>query len=316
MAKNCGSPRRVAWRRRANRRGEDETIEQDRTRFQRRNAEIDRLVREVSQGRLPLVGGGGPQGQRGRLSRRVFTRRALALGLSVPAIAAALAAMPRAGVWAQEATPALGGDLDLAALSPDIPDPTSPVTISYQTWQDTTTENFQGMLNQFHELHPNIKVEIANVPAEQAGDVLTTQIAGGTAPDTVYMDAGAVTDFASRNALTNLDEYIAKSAAVVPDDYVEAFRTACTWEGSLFGLPVDGETTGLFYRTDLFEAAGIAGPPTTWEEFRATAEALTKPDENQYGFIIFAPEAYFYFYSWLWQAGGELVSEDGSEIAF
>ena len=36
-----------------------------------------------------------------------------------------------------------------------------------------------------------------------------------------------------------------------------------------------GETTGLFYRTDMFEAAGIDGPPTTWEEFEATAAALT-----------------------------------------
>jgi multiple sugar transport system substrate-binding protein len=278
-------------------------MEQDRTRFQRRNIELSRLVRDVSQGRL---------------SRRAFTRRALALGLSVPAITAALSALPRTHAWAQDATPSpeLGGNLDLSALSPDIPEPTSPVTISYQTWQDTTTETFQGFLNQFHELHPNITVEPANVPAEQAGDVLTTQIAGGTAPDTVYMDAGAVTDFGSRSGLLNLDDYISKSIAIVPDDYVQAFRDSATIDNSFYGLPIDGETTGLFYRTDLFEAAGIEQPPTTWEEFRAAAEALTKPDSNQYGFAIFSTEAAFYWYSWLWQAGGKLVEDDGTTIAF
>jgi multiple sugar transport system substrate-binding protein len=279
------------------------TMEQDGTRFQRRNDELARLAREVSHGRL---------------SRRVFTRRALGLGLSVPAITAALAAMPRTSVWAHDATPspALGGNLDLGALSPDIPDPSSPVTISYQTWQDTTTETFQGFLNQFHELHPNIKVEPANVPAEQAQDVLTTQIAGGTAPDTVYMDGGWVSDFASRSALTNLEDYIAKSTAVVKDDYVQAFRDAVVVEDSFYGLPIDGETTGLFYRTDLFEAAGIEQPPTTWDEFRSVAEKLTQPDKNQYGFAIFSTEAAFYWYSWLWQAGGKLVEDDGTTIAF
>jgi multiple sugar transport system substrate-binding protein len=271
---------------------------QFRTPFEHRNSELARLLREFS---------------RGRISRRVFARRAMALGLSLPAIAA----ITGGSVWArQDATPGIGEELDLSALSPDIPDPSSPVTISYQTWQDTTTDTFQGMLAEFHELHPNIKVEPAAVPAEQASEVLTTQIAGGTAPDTVYMDAGAVSDFASRNALVNLDDYISKSIAVVPDDYIQAFRDSSTFEGSLYGLPFDGETTGLFYRTDLFEAAGIEQPPTTWEEFRATAEALTQPDKNQYGFAIFASEAAFYWYSWLWQAGGKLVEDDGETIAF
>ncbi len=60
-----------------------------------------------------------------------------------------------------------------------------------------------------------------------------------------------------------------------PDDYVEAFKTFVTYEDKMWGLPMGGETTGLFYRTDLFEEAGIDDPPTTWEEFEATAAALT-----------------------------------------
>ena len=84
----------------------------------------------------------------------------------------------------------------------------------------------------------------------------------------------------------------------------------------MFGLPYDGETTGLFYRTDLFQEAGIEGPPTTWEEFEAAAQALTDPAKKQYGFILFAPEAAYYWYPWLWQAGGDLVAADGNAIAF
>ena len=99
-----------------------------------------------------------------------------------------------------------------------------------------------------------------------------------------------------------------------PDDYVEAFRTFVTYEDKMYGLPMGGETTGLFYRTDMFEAAGIDGPPETWEEFEEAAAALT--GDGTYGYQVFASEAAYYWYPWLYQAGGDLLSEAGSEVLF
>jgi len=72
----------------------------------------------------------------------------------------------------------------------------------------------------------------------------------------------------------------------------------------------------LFYRTDLFQKAGISAPPTTWEEFRADAEKLTDKAKKQYGFILFANEAAYYWYPWLWQAGGDTLAPDGVDVIF
>jgi ABC-type glycerol-3-phosphate transport system substrate-binding protein len=88
-----------------------------------------------------------------------------------------------------------------------------------------------------------------------------------------------------------------------------------TYEDKMWGLPMGGETTGLFYRTDMFEKAGIDSPPETWEEFEEAAAALTDEAANEYGFSIFASESAYYWYPWLYQAGGDLLSEDG-EILF
>ena len=255
------------------------------------------------------------------ISRRQFARRAMALGLSAPAIGAALGAFggitPAAS---QEATPAaspiaLGEQLDLANLSPDIPEPTSPVTIRFASWV-SSSDSMQKLKAEFETIHPNIKIEFEDVPAEEFTDKLTTRIAAGNPPDVAYVDASAVVDFASRNALVDLGPYVEKTTAVKVDDYVEAFLMSAKYEDKLYGLPYDGESTGLFYRTDLFDAAGITAPPKTWEEFEAAAKALTKPDQQQYGFIMFATEAAYYWYPWLWQNGGELLSEDGQEIRF
>ena len=265
-----------------------------------------------------------PQLAEGPISRRRLVGRAAALGLTVPALGAALAGAHRgaaqegtpAGLEQSAATPA--SEPDLANLSPGIPDPSEPVTITFASWVAGASETMQAMREEFQALHPNITVDFQDIPAEEMTNQLTTRVAAGNPPDVAYVDAGAVVDFASRNALVDLTPYAEQSAAVVVDDYVDAFLASAMWEGKLYGLPYDGESTGLFYRTDLFEAAGIAAPPTTWEEFEAAAQALTNADERTYGFIMFAapPEAAFYWYPWLWQNGGELLSEDGQEVRF
>lgn len=47
-------------------------------------------------------------------------------------------------------------------------------------------------------------------------------------------------------------------------------------EDRVFGLPLSVDTLALYYNKDLFNAAGIAQAPTTWEEFQADVIALTQ----------------------------------------
>jgi multiple sugar transport system substrate-binding protein len=190
-----------------------------------------------------------------------------------------------------------------------VPDPKSPVTITFASWVGKEP-GMKALYKKFQAEHPNITVKFVNIPSEGASQKLTTQIAGGNPPDSAYLDSGTVSDFASRGALVNLDNYIKRTPTVKPDDFVEAFSGATKYENSTYALPFDGESTGLFYRTDLFKAAGITEPPKTWDEFEADAQKLTQPDKKQYGYAIFASEAAYYWYPWLWQAGGTLLSDD------
>jgi multiple sugar transport system substrate-binding protein len=201
-------------------------------------------------------------------------------------------------------------------VQPIIPkEPTSPVTVTFSSWVGDSQE-MKKLAADFKKLHPNITIKFQNVPADSATQKLTTQIAGGNAPDTAFLDSSVVQTFASKNALANLDGYIAGSKVVNIDDYVQGFKQTALYKDTMYALPFDGETTGLFYRTDLFQAAGIASPPTTWEEFEAAAAKLTDPAKKQYGFIMFAPEAQYYWLPFLWQNGGRLMSQDGKTITF
>jgi multiple sugar transport system substrate-binding protein len=204
---------------------------------------------------------------------------------------------------------------DQGAGQGPVPEPSSPVTITFASWVGDEP-GMKTLLKQFETEHPNIKVELQNIPSDQANDKLTAQVAGGNPPDVAYIDASTVASFASRKALVNLDNYIKRSDTVKADAYVPAFKTFTTYDNSMYGLPFDGESTALFYRTDMFAAAGISSPPKTWAEYEADAKALTDPAKHTYGNAMFTPEAAYYWYPWLWQNGGQLLSKDGKTVLF
>lgn len=190
-----------------------------------------------------------------------------------------------------------------------IKDPTSPTTITFASWVGKEP-GMKDLYKKFQAEHPNITVKFVNIPSEGASQKLTTQIAGGNPPDAAYLDAGTTADFASRGALVKLDDYVKRTPEQKPDDYVKAFKGSAEYNGGLYALPFDGESTGLFYRTDLFKDAGITEPPKTWDEFQADAQKLTDPAKKRYGYALFASESAYYWYPWLWQAGGTLLSDD------
>src|SRR3954470_1736537 len=131
-----------------------------------------------------------------------------------------------------------GGGTPAARTAPTphgpVPEPTAPVTITFSSWvgQD---KGMKTLYEKFPAPHPNITVEFQDVPAEESEQKLTTQIAGGNPPDAAYVDAGTVATFASRDALTNLDPYIARSTIVDPNDYVPAFKAFTQVDGGMHG---------------------------------------------------------------------------------
>ena len=211
-----------------------------------------------------------------------------------------------------------GQKLDLSKLSPSIKDPSSPVTITYETWQDFSKGSLPALAKEFHQIHPNISIKFQAVPADSAQTKLTTQIAGGNPPDVAYVDDGTVGAFAPRGAIVNLEDYMSKSKATPQSDYVPAFTKMVSYKGQMYGLPIDGESTALFYRTDEFKKAGISSPPKTWSELAADAKKLTIPSEKQYGYALFATtgETTYYWYPFLYQAGGTQTTPDDKHAAF
>lgn len=66
---------------------------------------------------------------------------------------------------------------------------------------------------------------------------------------------------------------------------VESLKAAGGGDGTLYSVPTSANNGVLYYRTDLFEKAGLDAP-TTWDKFYDAAEKLTDTGKNEFGYTI------------------------------
>ncbi len=134
---------------------------------------------------------------------------------------------------------------------------------------------------------------------------LQAALSAGDPPDIFYVDSSRLPDLADAGALAPVPE----GAITEPDDIYPSLTEAFTYDGTWYCPPKDFSTLGLFYNTDLLEAAGVE-PPTTMEELAAAAEALTA--DGVVG-LSFGPEL-ARAGAFMLANGGYIVNDDVTEM--
>ncbi len=133
----------------------------------------------------------------------------------------------------------------------------------------------------FKKDHPNVTVTFESLPFDTYTTALTTQIAGGNAPDMAWIFETAAYDFVNSGALYPLTDTL-KAAPGYNLDEVSATATE-RWQkdGTLYAYPFSTSPFAVFVNNDLIKAAGaktpaelIAAGEWTWENAIATASAV------------------------------------------
>ena len=84
--------------------------------------------------------------------------------------------------------------------------------------------------------------------------------------DLVFLEANDTVRFGGAGLLEPLDEAVMNNSDARLDDFLPATIKANTVDGKLYALPHFAATQILYWRPDLFEAAGLSGPPKTFSE--------------------------------------------------
>lgn len=67
----------------------------------------------------------------------------------------------------------------------------------------------------------------------------------------------------------------------VRDEFVDVVAKDFVRDGRVLGLPVFMDTLALFYNKDLFNAAGVARAPRTWQEVHEVVKKLTRVNDTE-----------------------------------
>ncbi|MFF8196061.1 ABC transporter substrate-binding protein [Streptomyces bobili] len=148
------------------------------------------------------------------------------------------------------------------------------------------TDIWKEVIADFEKANPDIDVEYVGIASTEYGSKVDTAIQGGGLPDVGGIGASMAAGIAAQNALEPLDDRLAKSAlnGKLNESMIDSLKSAGGGE-ALYSIPTSANNGVLYYRTDLFKAAGLA-EPTTWDAFYTAAEKLTNTGKNQFGYTI------------------------------
>jgi multiple sugar transport system substrate-binding protein len=187
-----------------------------------------------------------------------------------------------------------------------------PVKISFSNWQFAEPgrgDAIKGVIEDFNESQDEVEVEAVTIPYPRYADTIMTQLGAGSGPDVLNMDHDVWVLAQKNGLLSDITDSVEEPEA----GFVEADASNIV-DDARYGVVWETLNYALIVNEDLLKEAGLE-IPTTYEEFEAAAEALTKGDE-QFGFAFrnSMPEQtgwWFDLSNWVYGHGGTWTDESG-----
>lgn len=194
------------------------------------------------------------------------------------------------------------------------------ITLNVTGWSSSPAEDtlVKAGLLAFHEKYPNITANWSPIP-DQYQTKMRANVAAGNVADVFYVSPDMAQEYIKAGKLLNLSPYLGRDN-VSPSNYYPALQTPfdCA-DGTVYGIPKDWNSLGLFYNTDMFQAAGLGDPTNwSWTDLQNAAQKLTKATgttaTSVYGVAL--PADASRFGAFLYANGGKMLSSDGKSAAF
>lgn len=155
----------------------------------------------------------------------------------------------------------------------------------------------------FEADHPGVQVVLRGAPFSQIPQLARSAARSGQPYDVVHGHAFAL---AAAGDVQPLGERW-EDAGITAAEWLDGAVEDVTWQGEVYGLPLDTNALVLLVNRDLLDAAGVPiGSLGTFEGFAAAAAAVTDGERTGYAMTASIWRAY----GWVRAFGGDLVDED------
>ena len=213
-----------------------------------------------------------------------------------------------------------GGGDEFSEEQPIDPEGNTIVKIMFHVDKSSTEgQAYQKRINAFNAAYKDKKIKAQAIfKARSAGasgyetELLNNQL-DGTLADIITFDAPNTAAYASSELLYDITD-------LIPADEQAKFFSLNTYNGRLYGLPIQESSAGFFYNKKIFRDAGIdvsaftAENPWTFEQFKEVCARLKAHGVKAVDMRLDATKdetAPYLLYPFIYAAGGSFVSADG-----
>ena len=171
----------------------------------------------------------------------------------------------------------------------------APVSITFQSFSDqpAAIQATKEIVDSWNADNPDIQVNIVQAPTDSLDDKLTTQFAGGVAPDIIHYEVLGIVPFARDGYVADLSDLLSKKTI---DDIDPGVLESVTVDGKIIGAPTELQTYVVFANKKILDAAGVkipTGDSMSWDELAQIAKATTSGDVHGITWGLKSPTAAF-----------------------
>ena len=188
---------------------------------------------------------------------------------------------------------------------------------------DATEKNWGDLLKDW-EKENDCKVNLTVIPWDKYEETYTTALNSGEGPDVGYMYNEMFPTYIDAGAVENMSSYVTDE-----DKKEYKYLSNGNMMDGQYGWPlVTGVPFVLYYNEDILNALGEKAPET-WDDFARICQEATKDTDgdgkvDQYGFACGMNTSDIgamqilnaYYYSALWQNGGQVYNDDLKSVSF
>ena len=124
-----------------------------------------------------------------------------------------------------------------------------------------------------------------NFPSNNYHEKQITSFVGGTNYDVVYVRDSYLAEWASAEWIIPLEGFAGIEA--IKKDMSQSVIDQMSFNGELYGLPYYAGRAVMAYNSDHLARAGIAAPPTTWDELLEQSRIIKAQGISEYPIILY-----------------------------
>ena len=190
------------------------------------------------------------------------------------------------------------------------------VTLELWTYlSPASLSELESIIEEFNASQDRIEVISTFVARADLMKQYTMGAISGELPDIGMVDGPDMASYIEMGVYEDITDLVNEWGQI--DNFISGpLNSARGADGQLYGLPHVTNCLGLFYNKELLAEAGYENPPTTWDELKEIAAAVS--NEDTYGMAICArgdEEGTFNYIPWLYATGQDIRSLDTPEAA-